>query len=452
MISSIINIQVNPRCYKCEVTSYYLKGTTLTIAANTPAGIYTVVVRVEADGNENYSSSTKDSEVTLTVGKAHNPAAVAGTAAVMRGGNTVDLAGNVMLNGATGAVSYAFSGDANGCSLNGSVLTSGADMGSVTVIVSVAADGNYNASVAMPITVTISDKNIQTITASDVSIAYGDVNKRVNATTTGDGTIRYAVKEGSGDYIDVDTATGALTIRKAGTAAVVVTAAETQTYLQATKEVTVTIGKTAAFAATVTANELTYNGQPQELLTVDKSILVGGRMLYAIGTDAIAAPDDDLFTTSVPTGTDAGTYFVWYKVEGDLNHSDMEAVCLSVIVSPADPATPVTVTYSNTGGNGSTWTKGSMTTLDFIFKSSVNDASTFEHFTGIKVDDKGVDAINYTAEAGNDASKTNTATSSLTSTTPRTGDETDMTLWIVLLGASLAGLLLAIRKRRRADS
>ena len=25
MILSIINIQVNPRCYKCEVTSYYLR-------------------------------------------------------------------------------------------------------------------------------------------------------------------------------------------------------------------------------------------------------------------------------------------------------------------------------------------------------------------------------------------------------------------------------------------
>ena len=33
-------------------------------------------------------------------------------------------------------------------------------------------------------------------------------------------------------------------------------------------------------------------------------------------------PDIITYTTSIPTGTDAGTYSVWYKVVGDANHTD----------------------------------------------------------------------------------------------------------------------------------
>ena len=59
----------------------------------------------------NYESATCN--VAVTVNKAVNPATVTGTASVTKGGNTVDLSANVTLNGATGAVSYAISGEAN---------------------------------------------------------------------------------------------------------------------------------------------------------------------------------------------------------------------------------------------------------------------------------------------------------------------------------------------------
>ena len=53
-----------------------------------------------------------------------------------------------------------------------------------------------------------------------------------------------------------------------GKAYVIVTAAETSTYTQATKEVTVTINKANAVAATVTANNRTYDGTEKPLVTV----------------------------------------------------------------------------------------------------------------------------------------------------------------------------------------
>ena len=290
------------------------------------AGTATVVVT--AAEMQTYEQATK--EVTVTVNKAANPASVQGTAAVMRGGNTVDLADNVTLNDATGDVSYAISGEANGCSLNGSVLTSGTDTGSVTVNVTVAADDNYNALAATPITVTISDKQPQTISADDVTVTYGDTGKSVSATTNGDGEISYAVKDGSGDYIDVDASSGALTIKKVGTAVVVVTAAETQTYAQATKEVTVTISKGEG-GGTPSANTLVYNGSAQALVTAGEA--EGGTMMYALGENASTAPEETAFTASIPTGVDAKTYFVWYMVKGDANHNDTKPVCVEATIA-----------------------------------------------------------------------------------------------------------------------
>ncbi|MBQ6637249.1 MAG: S-layer homology domain-containing protein, partial [Lachnospiraceae bacterium] len=56
----------------------------------------------------------------------------------------------------------------------------------------------------------------------------------------------------------------------------------------------------------------------------------GGTMYYALGTNATTAPADNLYTTSIPAKTDAGTYYVWYKVAGDDNHLDTNPLCVKV--------------------------------------------------------------------------------------------------------------------------
>ena len=105
-------------------------------------GTHTFKANFTPEDTANYNT-LNNVDVTVKVNKAANPATVTDTATVTKGGNTVDLASNVTLNGATGEVTYAIDGEANGCSLNGSVLTSGNNTGSVTVNVSVAADDNY---------------------------------------------------------------------------------------------------------------------------------------------------------------------------------------------------------------------------------------------------------------------------------------------------------------------
>ncbi len=196
----------------------------------------------------------------------------------------------------------------------------------------------------------------QDITAPDVTVTYGDIDKSVSASVTypteGGGAISYAVKDGSKDYIDVDATTGALTIKKVGTATVIVTAAETSTYAQATKEVTVTISKSNAVAVKVTANNRTYDGTDKPLVNVDDSTLVGGEMYYAVTTENKAPTDEKLYTTEIPTKTEAGTYYVWYKAKGDDNHTDSVAGCITVTISRKSTSSGSSGSSSSSSGSG----------------------------------------------------------------------------------------------------
>ena len=66
-----------------------------------------------------------------------------------------------------------------------------------------------------------------------------------------------------------------------------------------------------------TAKALTYSGSAQELVTAGEA--TGGEMQYALGTETAAT---EPYTAFIPAATDAGTYYVWYKVIGDANHND----------------------------------------------------------------------------------------------------------------------------------
>lgn len=217
------------------------------------------------------------------------------------------------------------------------------EVGEKTVYYQVTAD-NYTTYTGSA-KVTVSAKSAQTITASDVTATYGDTDKSVSASvtepTTGGGAITYAVKDGSVDYIDVDATTGALTIKKVGTATVVVTAAETGTYAQATKEVTVTINK-ANITPTVSLEGWTY-GQEANAPSVSGNT-GNGAVTYTYATKG-----SDNFSATVPTN--AGNYTVKATIAATANYNGTTATA-DFTIAKADPTytapTGVTATYGDT--------------------------------------------------------------------------------------------------------
>ena len=59
-----------------------------------------------------------------------------------------------------------------------------------------------------------------------------------------------------------------------------------------------------------------------------------GTLYYAVTTEK-DAPAADLYSTALPTGTAAGTYYVWYKAMGDNNHNDTIPAYVTVTIAAA---------------------------------------------------------------------------------------------------------------------
>ena len=74
--------------------------------------------------------------------------------------------------------------------------------------------------------------------------------------------------------------------------------------------------------------------------------------------------------------------------------------CGKVEIRAIPKVDPSKVSYRVTKGDEQIWYKGSDKTADFVFKRSVDDETTFSHFTGICVDGKKVAFNNYTTESG----------------------------------------------------
>ncbi len=81
----------------------------------------------------------------------------------------------------------------------------------------------------------------------------------------------------------------------------------------------------------VSKKGLTYTGKAQALAEAGEAEF--GEMQYALGTED--GPTED-FSKEIPTATDAGKYYVWYKAAGtDASHADSEAKCIERAISIA---------------------------------------------------------------------------------------------------------------------
>ena len=107
----------------------------------------------------------------------------------------------------------------------------------------------------------------------------------------------------------------------------------------------------ATLATTPAAADGLTEGTTAALLTAGTS--AEGTLNYAIGESDTEAPTTG-WSEIIPTaeGLDAGTYYVWYKVVGDAEHSDSEPQSIAVTIA-ALPAFAVTI--DDAGVDASNW-------------------------------------------------------------------------------------------------
>jgi hypothetical protein len=105
-------------------------------------------------------------------------------------------------------------------------------------------------------------------------------------------------------------------------------------------------------AAPTAATGLEYTGVAQNLINAGTA--TGGTLYYGLGTSEAAPTDASAWSETVPTGTDVGQYYVWYKVVGDGTHGDIAAAGpLEVNIAKATPTiseapTAGAITYGQT--------------------------------------------------------------------------------------------------------
>ncbi len=102
----------------------------------------------------------------------------------------------------------------------------------------------------------------------------------------------------------------------------------------ASKSVAVTVAKKAGSVTAPTAKSLTYNGSAQALVNAGSTN--AGTLQYSA--------DNKTWGTTIPTGTNAGIYTVYYKVVGNTNYNDVASKSISVNI--AKKATSISATGS----------------------------------------------------------------------------------------------------------
>ena len=293
----------------------------------TDAGTYTVYYQVTKDGYETTTGSA-----TVKISKA-TPTVTAPTAKenLTYTGEAQELISAGSTTG--GELQYSLDNETYSTS-----IPKGTEAKEYTVYYKVVGGTNYEDVTAASIKVTISEAAPEkmTVSATGFDGAYDGKahNISVTVTTPAEGAVvKYGTTEGTYDL------TENLTYTEAGTYTV---------YYQVTKDgyetttgsATVKISKATPTVTAPTAKEnLTYTGEAQELISAGST--TGGELQYSL--------DNETYSTSIPKGTEAKEYTVYYKVVGNTNYEDVAAASIKVTISEAAPEK---MTVSATGFEG----------------------------------------------------------------------------------------------------
>ena len=152
-------------------------------------------------------------------------------------------------------------------------------------------------------------------------------------------------------------------------------------YKKMSQDIVVTVQKADIRSSLITPptaqENLTYTGQEQALITAGSVDAQYGEMQYRLGTSGS-------FSTAIPTGTDAGTYTVWYRVIGDANHNDTAPASVAVRIGQK-PLTITGVTAVSKPYDGTTNAGITSVTFDGVTLNQGTDYTVTANFDDASV-------------------------------------------------------------------
>ena len=197
-----------------------------------------------------------------------------------------------------------------------SAIPTGVDAKTYTVYYKVQGDSNHTDSEPASVCVTIGPKEVlqPTILLGTSDYMYDGTAKEPDVTVMDGETVIAASEYAVGYANNIN----------AGEATVTVTDREGGNYM---------VNGSAIFTISKAPSVITQDPQPLALDYTEEAqtLIVAGE---AAGGTLVYSQDGELFTTELPVGTDAGVYTIYYKVQGDNNHTDTEVYTLKSSITP----------------------------------------------------------------------------------------------------------------------
>ena len=320
----------------------------------------------------------------------------------------------------TGAITYA--------------LADGAAAGDVITFTLLVRSKNYeDATVTVILTLTERDAPILTL-PDIITVDYTGAEIPVSAVTGKSAAFGGKDVPGTWNWKAGQAITNAT---DTGSKTIVFTPADLVNYHPVEGEVYVIISRVAPdYTAPAAIDGLTYSGSAQALVRAGST--AHGKLLYSLSKDGT-------YSETISTGTDAGEYTVWYKVEGDSNHKDSQPGSVTATIAPK------TVTATVTVSGGSLTYTGDPLKPDVIVKDGDTVISPDEYEVSYKdnvnagtatVTIKNKAGGNYTVsgsttfEIGKAASEVKTAPTANTGLVYNGGEQT-----LITAGTALGGRL-----------
>lgn len=299
-----------------------------------------------ATAPENYEfASGVDTTGTITVTNkaATKPSIMATNQEVTYDGSTIDV--STMFSGIPAGSNPTYSivtgsGTTGTGTLSGTTLTV-TTAGTFSIKVTTEAVGNYAAGEATAI-LTV-NKGSFTATVTMGNYAEGGTPSTPSVSSNpGNGNVTYYYSTTGTTGGGTEWTTDKGKDLAVGTYYMYAVIAETDLYNSCTTSATsFRVIDAAAGIVEPTARDLTYTGKSQEL--IEPGSIAGGTMVYSLS-------ENGEYSETIPTRINAGTYYVWYKAEGDTQAIDKVSVTIqkAVIVSLNIPETyQLTKPYSS---------------------------------------------------------------------------------------------------------
>lgn len=323
-----------------------------TYAATKPTNVGTYTIRAIAAETINYNSGSATNTFSIsktapgyTAPTAKSPIYNGNAQALLNAGSTSD-----------GTIQYSADGTSWGTG-----IPTGTAAGGYTSYWRIIGDANHNDKASASISTTIAKANLSASVSMD-GWTYGETAKNPSVSgNSGSGTVTYAYKVKNA----ADSTYTATKPSNADTYVVRAIIDETSNYNGTTVYGEFTIAKAAPSYTAPTAKSPTYNGSAQALLNAGST---------SHGTISYSA-DGTSWGSSIPTGTNATSYTVYWKLDGDSNHNSVASTSVSVSIGKVTPTvtapTAKVLTY-----NGSAQALANAGSTDFgTMKYSLDNSS-----------------------------------------------------------------------------